>query len=94
MDWYAIIILRWDVSVSHISYSYLISIEQALIFKDRYVAMHAMQDEPHSHEASTSNGYADGGGMQRKQPKPQMRDTFAAVGGMMIPLLTQIGHHH
>jgi solute carrier family 39 (zinc transporter), member 9 len=61
---------------------------------NRYVAMHAMQEDSGSHEHGTSNGYAEGGSMQRKQPKPQMRDTLAAVGGMLIPLLTQIGHHH
>lgn len=55
--------------------------------------MHAMQEDAGNHDHSTSNGYADGGS-QRKQPKPQMRDTLAAVGGMLIPLLTQIGHHH
>lgn len=64
---------------------------------NRYVAMHAMQEDSggYTHEHQSSNGYADGGSsMQRKQAKPQMRDTFAAVGGMLIPLLTQIGHHH
>lgn len=56
--------------------------------------MHAMQEDGSSHEHPTSNGYAEGTASQRKQPKSQMRDTFAAVGGMLIPLLTQIGHHH
>lgn len=55
--------------------------------------MHAMQEDS-GHDHSTSNGYVDGSSSQRKQPKPQMRDTLAAVGGMLIPLLTQIGHHH
>jgi zinc transporter 9 len=55
--------------------------------------MHAMQEDAGNYDHSSSNGYADGGS-QRKQPKPQMRDTLAAVGGMLIPLLTQIGHHH
>ena len=60
--------------------------------KYRYVAMHAMQEEtPHEHPIS--NGYAESPGVQRKQAKPRMRDTFAAVGGMLIPILTQIGHH-
>ncbi|KAF4624791.1 hypothetical protein G7Y89_g13375 [Cudoniella acicularis] len=63
-----------------------------------YVAMHAMQeDSSHSsHDShSSTNGYADSSSSsQRNKPKPQMRDTFAAVGGMLIPLLTQIGHHH
>lgn len=54
--------------------------------------MHAMQEEaPHEHLGS--NGYAESPLAQRKQPKPRMRDTFAAVGGMLIPLVTQIGHH-
>ena len=58
--------------------------------------MHAMQEESgvYSHEHSNSNGYLEGGLSQRKQPKPQMRDTLAAVGGMLIPLLTQFGHDH
>jgi hypothetical protein len=60
----------------------------------RYVAMHAMQEDS-SHDHSSSNGYAESaGGSQRRQQKPQMRDTLAAVGGMLIPLLTQVGHHH
>jgi zinc transporter 9 len=62
----------------------------------RYVAMHAMQEDSgaHNHEHTGSNGYLDGGSSARKQPKPQMRDTLAAVGGMLIPLLTQFGHDH
>ena len=56
--------------------------------------MHAMQEDSAGHEHSTSNGYADGNNIQKKAPKPQMRDTLAAVGGMLIPLLTQLGHHH
>jgi len=59
-----------------------------------YVAMHAMQEDSHQdHSHSGLNGYIDGV-PQRKPPKPQMKDTLAAVGGMLIPLLTQIGHHH
>lgn len=59
----------------------------------RYVAMHAMQEDSPDHSHSSSNGYAEVNS-QRKQQKPQMRDTLAAVGGMLIPLLTQLGHHH
>ncbi|KAF8853035.1 ZIP metal ion transporter-like protein [Acephala macrosclerotiorum] len=60
-----------------------------------YVAMHAMQeDSNHEHSHQSSNGYADGSSPQRTKPKPQMKDTLAAVGGMLIPLLTQIGHSH
>lgn len=62
-----------------------------------YVAMHAMQEDPtspqgHEHPSSI-NGYADAGS-QRKPGRPQMRDTMATVGGMLLPLLTQFGHHH
>jgi hypothetical protein len=59
-----------------------------------YVAMHAMQEDAGHHDHSGSNGYTEGAGVQKKPPRPQVRDTIAAVGGMLIPLLTQIGHHH
>jgi solute carrier family 39 (zinc transporter), member 9 len=59
--------------------------------------MHAMQEDAggaHDHQ-SGANGYAEGTpGLQRKQNRPQMRDTLATVGGMLLPLLTQFGHHH
>ncbi|KAK0630830.1 ZIP zinc transporter-domain-containing protein [Bombardia bombarda] len=62
-----------------------------------YVAMHAMQEDHsqgHEHQSSM-NGYQDNSNIsQRKQAKPQMRDTLATVGGMLLPLLTQFGHHH
>lgn len=59
--------------------------------------MHAMQEgESGGHEhASASNGYAESPNLgQRKQSKPQMRDTLATVIGMLVPMLTQFGHHH
>ncbi|KAK6075416.1 Zinc transporter ZIP9 [Seiridium cupressi] len=62
-----------------------------------YVAMHAMQegDTGSSHDVPTTNGYADSPTLgQRKQARPQMRDTIATVVGMLLPLLTQFGHHH
>ena len=58
--------------------------------------MHAMQEDHsaqvHDHH-SAMNGYADSS-TQRKPSRPQMRDTLATVGGMLLPLLTQFGHHH
>ncbi|KAM0349360.1 hypothetical protein ACHAPU_003769 [Fusarium lateritium] len=61
-----------------------------------YVAMHAMQEDSgvqtHDHGL---NGYADANASTQRKPKgPQMRDTLATVGGMLVPLLTQFGHHH
>lgn len=57
--------------------------------------MHAMQEDGQGqgHDHQSSNGYQDAGG-SRKQAQPQMRDTLATVGGMLLPLLTQFGHHH
>ena len=64
----------------------------------RYVAMHAMQDDgqaPGHEHHSSMNGYGDlSTSSQRKQNKVQMRDTLATVAGMLLPLLTQFGHHH
>jgi len=61
-----------------------------------YVAMHAMQDDAAQHDHSTINGFGEGGGggVPRKGAKPVLRDTVASVVGMLIPLATQIGHHH
>lgn len=59
--------------------------------------MHAMQeDASHGHDhASGVNGYGDGGAPAQRKPKgPQMRDTMATMVGMLLPLLTQFGHHH
>ena len=90
VDWDVAFVLGRDVSVS--TYPHLHRCPTTFLTASRYVAMHAMQEDS-SHDHSTSNGYADGASSQRKQPKPQMRDTLAAVGGMLIPLLTQIGSH-
>ncbi|KAI0458367.1 Zinc/iron permease [Xylaria acuta] len=61
-----------------------------------YVAMHAMQEgESPSHDIGSGvNGYADGSASQRKHAHPQMRETLATMIGMLLPLLTQLGHHH
>ena len=59
--------------------------------------MHAMQDDGllQGHGPPDLNGYTEGSnGNQRKQGRPEMRDTLATVGGMLLPLLTQFGHHH
>jgi zinc transporter 9 len=91
VDWDATVIFCWNVLVSSLLYLKY----RRDTYRCRYVAMHAMQEDSNSeHSHSSSNGYIDGTSSQRNKPKPQMRDTLAAVGGMLIPLLTQIGHHH
>lgn len=65
--------------------------------------MHAMQDTRHGHDMgnATPNDYSDPNvydGYQsssNKQEGPVLSDTLAVVGGMLLPLLTQIfGHGH
>ncbi|KAI9779558.1 MAG: hypothetical protein M1816_003480 [Peltula sp. TS41687] len=60
-----------------------------------YVAMHTMQEDGHSAPPDPSDGYMNGGARPRRPKKgPRLSDTLAAVVGMLIPLLTQYGHHH
>ena len=65
----------------------------------RYVAMHTMQEEDSQNatqEEGQSNGYLESGGRpprrQKKGRNPRL--VLAAVGGMLLPLVTQIGHAH
>ncbi|KAI9815498.1 MAG: hypothetical protein M1827_002632 [Pycnora praestabilis] len=60
-----------------------------------YVAMHTMQEDSSTNEEQYTNGYADGHvrGASRKET-PTMRRTLAAVVGMLLPLVTQVGHAH
>jgi solute carrier family 39 (zinc transporter), member 9 len=60
--------------------------------------MHAMQEGESSsgHDAGAgANGYQDNNGLgQRKHSNTQLRETLATIAGMLLPLLTQFGHHH
>ena len=67
----------------------------------RYVAMHTMQenhgDDGPSHEESHGNGYLDGPHGRdagRHKAGQSLQLVMAAVAGMLLPLLTQIGHVH
>ncbi|GAM87262.1 hypothetical protein ANO11243_052840 [Dothideomycetidae sp. 11243] len=64
-----------------------------------YVAMHTMQGSGHDHSAENTggeNGYADIYQQQaaKKADDPTLVDTMATVAGMLLPLLTQVGHAH
>ncbi|KAI9762952.1 MAG: hypothetical protein M4579_000015 [Chaenotheca gracillima] len=60
-----------------------------------YVAMHTMQEESDTHQHEGSNGYSDPGARKLAANEgPKMRDTLTAVVGMLLPLLTQVGHVH
>lgn len=83
------VILRWDFSVSISSES---SINKRLISYS-YVAMHSMIEttsfpDGHMHE-QTANGYIES---HRGKPSPSKSDIATALVGMLIPLLTQVGH--
>ncbi|KAI9665426.1 MAG: hypothetical protein M1829_005705 [Trizodia sp. TS-e1964] len=59
-----------------------------------YVAMHTMQDDSSSRRQEPGNGYADSYDGPAHRKGPEMRDTVAAVAGMLLPLLTQLGNTH
>jgi zinc transporter 9 len=63
--------------------------------------MHTMQQDDSAHgagaEDSHGNGYLDishGRDAGRQKGGPSLKLILAAVGGMLLPLLTQIGHAH
>ena len=62
--------------------------------------MHAMQEDDgnnSSHEENHSNGYLDGSHGRdpiRHKSGRSLRLVLAAVAGMLLPLVTQIGHAH
>ena len=63
--------------------------------------MHTMQDDDiangFGHEDSNANGYLDvshGRDPPRQKPERSLRLVLAAVAGMLLPLLTQIGDAH
>ncbi|KAL9100099.1 MAG: hypothetical protein Q9163_004489 [Psora crenata] len=66
-----------------------------------YVAMHTMQEEDASNalqDDGQSNGYLEtGSGRQSRKNQKESKNpglVLAAVGGMLLPLITQIGHAH
>lgn len=89
VDWHVVIIFCWHFFVRPDGKTFMSWMLTIL----RYVAMHAMQDDSANHDHPASNGFTDPG-LQRKHPRPQMRDTFAAVAGMLLPMLTQLSHSH
>jgi len=60
--------------------------------------MHTMQENNHSHDGAngaSSNGYADP--YAEQTPKVEgmtMTEMLVTVGGMLLPLVLQVGHAH
>lgn len=61
-----------------------------------YVAMHTMQEssQAHSYEEGHDVEYAVHISNPSHTHAPALVDTLVTVGGMLLPLLTQIGHSH
>jgi hypothetical protein len=75
----SIIAFQWgDVSVS--SFAFRPPRKKRVNDRNRYVAMHTMQGQAEQAESAGQNS--------------SLKDTVAAVIGMLLPLVTQIGHHH
>ena len=100
VDWVAVVVQWGDFSVSG---SVIIWKGRTGLIMEvhRYVAMHTMQEEEgkggSALEDSGSNGYIDGSHLwQREQASDgrSLKLVLAAVGGMLLPLITQIGHAH
>lgn len=63
--------------------------------------MHTMQESGPAEFEGSANGFADGnvyGEGYVRRPKastrPSILDTLACMFGMLLPLLTQLGHTH
>lgn len=64
--------------------------------------MHTMQDAGHDHgvtgngSSGGENGYADIYAQRSVEQVegPGLADTLVTVAGMLLPLLTQVGHSH
>ena len=63
--------------------------------------MHTMQEDDNSQsvaqDENQSNGYLDAGSSRQSRRPKEGRSAslvFAAVAGMLLPLLTQVGHAH
>ncbi len=63
--------------------------------------MHTMQEDEGAHsgayEEGHGNGYLDanhGRDAGRQKGGPSLQLVLAAVAGMLLPLLTQVGHAH
>jgi solute carrier family 39 (zinc transporter), member 9 len=63
-----------------------------------YVAFHSMQESHSSHDHdSSANGYVNPYALQQGssgQPKVTSGEAAVVVLGMLLPLVTQIGHAH
>ena len=82
-----IVVFRRDFPVSilmHIAISHT--------NETRYVAMHSMTEATNSHEEPVINGYID----HHSAPQNGLSKSDIAIvlTGMVLPLLTQVGHHH
>jgi hypothetical protein len=80
--------LWWHISVSPLLRLIVI---QALTDFTRYVAMHSMTEATNPQEEPVINGYLDAPLGKQTMSKT---DILIVIFGMLLPLVTQIGHAH
>lgn len=57
----------------------------------RYVAMHSMTEATSGHDETPVNGYIDQGSGKNSLERS---DIAIVLSGLLLPLLTQVGHVH
>jgi hypothetical protein len=84
-----------------VGFSFLFSssarwVSESILTDSRYVAMHAMQSVNAPTPFEHADDFDDASLTPYAAPQPQKRglEVFLMVVGMMLPLLTQIGHAH
>lgn len=87
VDWLGALLLRWHISVSNKT----IRRSLAPTDLDRYVAMHSMTEATTAQDDPVINGYLDAPLGKTSMSKT---DILLVVFGMLLPLVTQIGHAH
>jgi zinc transporter 9 len=83
----------WVLLFSGGTFLYVFPAPRALIHTNRlrYVAMHAMTEATSSHDDPMANGYIES---YRSRNTLSKSDIATAMAGMLIPLVTQVGHVH
>jgi len=87
VDWLGAMFLRRYILVSIKSVFFVVASTDL----DRYVAMHSMTEATNPQDEPVVNGYLDAPFGKTTMSKT---DIVLVVFGMLLPLVTQIGHAH
>lgn len=86
VDWLGTLFLWRHILVSTTSFMIITTTDLG-----RYVAMHSMMEATSPQEEPVVNGYLDA---PFGKPNMSKTDILLVVFGMLLPLVTQIGHAH